>query len=374
MRGYGYTQSRGGFANLTMALTLDSTLGGGAFFGGGQGAGLLGEDTAGTLSSVASFLTEKVPMTGDTISWGLAGAIGAGLALIFALGSGRKRWGTALISLVALALFGLMLAGGKTGDTAEGLIEKGFEAVPSLPDEIVSAGPTVEEALAQREPDCPNGHFAKNGACMSCMVEEVPPAPALSFRTADLGAAWRYASDRSVVPLSFIGRIGADPEPVEDMPLARMVSSSAGLCEADAALVLGSASSDGPADRNEARAKRRADSLAGEVEALCPGLTVYAVSLGQSRASRDSAADRALTVLAVNREEPGAPLDGQAVLDALLRGGPPEGPLTSRLDRFGESWTWVRGGSGEIVPGARPLDERRLVPRDGAPPSCTGRV
>lgn len=384
MRGYGYgggaygsaayAEERGGFFNLPTALLLSSGLGGSAFLGGGQGAGLLGDDLPGTLNGVASFLTEKVPMTGETISWGLAGTIGAGLALVFALGSGRKRWGTALISLIALALFGLMLAGGKAGGAAGELVEEGFDAIPSLPDDIVTPGPTVQEALAQRGPDCPQGHFAKDGACFSCMVEELPPAPALSFETADLGAAWRYASDRAVVPLSFIGRIGAEPEPVEDMPLARMVESRAGLCSADAALVIGSASSDGPQDRNEARARRRAQGLAREVERFCPGLTVYAVSLGQSRAARDSAADRALTVLAVNRDEPGAPLGGEAVLDALVRGSPPDGPLLSRLDQFGEAWTWVKGGSGEIVPGARVREERRLVPREGAPPSCTGRV
>ena len=194
-----------------------------------------------------------------------------------------------------------------------------------------------------------------------------------------LTAAWGYARDDVFADYATpTFDSGGTRLPLRNIALGERLGVAGGdLCAADAALVLGSASSDGPRERNVARARRRAEQLAREVGTACPGLVVFAASLGQSTAPTDRPADRALTVLAVNAREGSVSRDAiEEELGYRLSGGGPGGlpgaPLLGRLRHFPGEWVWVEGGQGRFDPAPRPRPAERVTRRRaGAPPSCT---
>ena len=374
MRGYAYEEPQGGFLRLPGAALLTALLGGGAFMGGRTG----GEAACGGFCEaarpVADLLQNSLPMTSDAASWGMAGVVGAGAALLFALLSEPRRSVLAGLSLLALAIFGLMLLGERAGETGGGAAARDARTARTTP---APAPRPAEAPLA-----CPPGQFARGEACATCFVEEeTPTGPRLALTPLRLAASWGYArDDRFAHYDSMTFDTGGAQLPLRNFALGdRLAVAGGDLCAADAALILGSASSDGPRARNEARARRRAAQLAAEVRAACPRLAIFAASLGQSAAPTDRPADRALTVIAVNGE--GGPVT-RAGVEAelgyrLAEGGPgglPGAPLLGRLHHFGGEWVWVEGGEGRFdpVPRARPA-ERTLRRREGAPASCSDR-
>ena len=371
MHGYSYEEPEGGFLRLPGAALLTALLGGGAFFGGRTGGQVACDGACAVVQPVANVLQGSLPMMGDTASWGLAGAIGAGGALLFALLSEPRRYVTAGVSLLALAIFGLMLLGGRAGELASDALGTVAEATDTLP-----APPAAPAAPAL---SCPPGQFARGEACATCFTEEdVPTAQALTLTPLRLAATWGYARDDSFAAYdSMTFDTGGTPLPLRNFALGdRLAVAGGDLCGADAALILGSASSDGPRARNVARARRRAEQLSREVRAACPRLTIFAASLGQSTAPTDRPADRALTVIAV---EGATGTVTRAAVEAelgyrLAEGGPaglPGAPLLGRLRHFGGEWTWVEGGEGRFDPAPRPRPSERVSRRRAdAPASC----
>ena len=369
MRGYSYEEPEGGFMRLPGAALLTGLLGSGAFMGGRMGGQAACEGACAVVQPVAGFLQGSLPMM-DAGSWGIAGVVGAGLGLLFALTSEPRRYVTAGISLLALAIFGLMLLGGRAGAAAGDIAAEVADATNVLPEQAAPAPAPLA---------CPPGQFARGEACATCFVEDtVPTPPRLALTPLRLTAAWGYARDDAFASYdSMTFDTGGASLPLRNFALGdRLAVAGGNLCAADAALILGSASSDGPRARNVARARRRAEQLAAEVRAACPRLPVFAASLGQSTAPTDRPADRALTVIAVN----GAPGDvtRAAVEEELgyrLAEGGPAGlvgaPLLGRLRHFPGEWSWVAGGTGRFdpAPKARP-SERTMRRRDGAPASC----
>lgn len=346
------------------AALIASGLGGGAMMGGELGAGGLMEGALSFLAPVADAVSGSLPMTGDTVSWALAGVIAGAAGLFLALITEPRRRGLALVSVLALVFFGLMLAGGRGAAVATDLAERAGldEVLPEVLDPLA-------ETLALT---CPDGTYADGEACRSCWTEErVRTGPALTFAPVRTEAAWGYAEDdafaRYAAATPNVGTTIRATAALSALPVAR-----GELCSADAALVLGSASSDGPAARNDARARRRAERLAAQVQRQCPGLPVFAASLGQSDAAADTAADRAITVLAVTAR--GTPVSQETVeaeLGHALATGLGDAPLLTRLGNFEGEWVWVAGGQGRFRPDAvaKPT-ERRSVLRDGAPARC----
>ena len=364
-----YDEPQGGFLRMPGAALIASALGGGAMMSGEFGVDGLMDGALSFLAPLAGAASGSLPMTNDTVSWALAGVIAGAGGLFLALISEPRRRGMALVSVLALVFFGLMLAGGRGAEIATELAERAGldEVLPELPD-------FEGRALAL---SCPDGSFADGEACRSCTVQtEVRTGPALTFAPVRTEAAWGYAEDdafaryAAAVP-NTAGAIRATAA-LSALPVANDA-----LCAADAALVLGSASSDGPAGRNEARARRRAERLAAQVRRQCPGLPVFAASLGQSDAPADAAADRAITVLAVTaRDTRVAQETVEAELGHALATGPlatslGEAPLLIRLHHFGDEWLWVAGGQGRFRPdAARKPTERREQLREGAPAAC----
>ena len=383
MHGYSYEEPDGGFLRLPGAALLASLIGGGAFFGGRFGGDAACDGVCGVVQPAASLLQGSLPMTSDAVSWGMAGVVGAGLALLFALLSSPRRLVTAGVSVLALAIFGLMLLGERAGLDGAGeaardvLAEADLLPTPPAPAPAPAPAPVPTPAVL----DCPPGQFARGEACLSCMVEEDVAAPApLTLTPLRMTAAWGYASDDAFSDYdSPAFTAGGARTPLRNLALGQRLAVAGGdLCAADAALVLGSASSDGPRARNLARARRRAEQLAREVRGACPGLPVFAASLGQSTAPTDRPADRALTVLAVDSAS-GAVTRAAVERELghrLAEGGPaglPGAPLLGRLRHFPGEWVWTDGASGRFDPAPRPRPtERTLRRRVDAPRSCEG--
>ena len=363
MRAY-YEEPRGGFARMPGAALITALAGGGALMGGQMGGEGLLEGPLSFLAPVAGLVTSGLPMTDDRVSWALAGLIAGALGLLISLASAPRRKGLMAASVLALVFFGLMLAGGRGERIAADLAERAGldEVIETLPAPV-----TPQAALS-----CPDGTFADGEACRSCRVERVVrTGPALTFAPVRTEAAWGYAEDDAFAAYAAANaRAGSAIRGTA--ALSALPVAGDALCAADGALVLGSASSDGPSARNEARARRRAERLAGEVRRRCPGLPVFAASLGQSDAARDAAADRAITVLAVTARD--AAVSAQTVeaeLGHALATGLGEAPLLTRLANFEGEWVWVAGGAGRFRPEAAAQPTERVWGyRDDAPAFC----
>ena len=372
MHGYRYEEPSAGFFRLPGAAVLAASLGGGAFLGGRTGGSIACDGMCELLAPVADLAQGSLPGTGDALSWGWAGVAGAGLALLIALTSSPRRKVTAVVSLIALALFGLVLLGGRAGEVAGSALREAGLATPPV---LQALRPEARLATT-----CPEGSYARGEGCLSCRVETLGPEPgAVTLSPLRFTAAWGYAEDAAYA--LYESEAFAAPQlgvPLRNLTFDGQVAGlGASLCYADAALVLGSASSDGPRARNDARARRRAAQLAGQVRRACPGLPVYAASLGQSSASTDDAADRAITVVGVSARDGGAvgTAEIERELGHLLAEGGAGAPLLGRLRHFPGAWTWIEGGQGRFRPDAAPRAEARsLRLRDDAPESCRRQV
>lgn len=348
-----YREPDEGFARFPGAALIAGLLGTAGYFGGRVAGGPAREGALSFLAPVAGVLQADVPLTGGALSWAMAGLIASSVGLFVALITTPRRKGLALISLLALVFFALMLAGWGRAPLAEDRFDE-----PDLP----AATADVVEVVEPAPLICSAEQFALDGVCAPCLVSrEVRSGPALVFVPVRTDAAWGYAEDDAVASA------GAGT-----MPLGRLNVGGDALCVADAALVLGSASSDGPAGRNIARAERRAKRLADEMGRRCPGLPIYAATLGQSAARTDLSTDRAVTVLAVTAEETTvSPRAVELELGHALATGLGGAPLLTRLHHFSDEWVWVAGGQGRFRPDAiaRPTTIVEL-PHNDAPARC----
>lgn len=371
----------------------------------------------GVFGGAGGALREPFFIFGDTLSWVMGLAILLGFFLWMAFGSGS--YGFSFVLILLLLALGAAMAKGTSQlaslPPARMALEDAFIELRSAvePDASRSrrspgamaptAGPkppvtqgmpqgggtiiingeaeTASPARLER-PECPAGNFWNGEGCSPCTVAKTEAAaPALRFVPARVEAAWDYADNRHVTafgrsggPLP-VGALGFDELAARAEAAADSVEATRGLCAADAVLVLGSASSDGPLARNLDRAQQRADALAEEVSLACGGKTpVYAISLGQSDAGDDEPTDRLVTVLGIEAVpgEAVSPSLIEAELGHALAEGGVESPLLARAGHFPLSrWSWVRGANGPvgISPAARPVETVRRL-RPDAPDSC----
>ncbi|MCQ8184332.1 hypothetical protein [Parvularcula maris] len=262
------------------------------------------------------------------------------------------------IGLAAVSFF-YFLPAGEPAEPTEVVVTD-----PVLPPRPEDTGLIADPVLPER---CRDGQFLEGGVCTSCTVERVVTAePKLRFRSVDTGANWVYAERRLV-------EAGSGEESVNSY-IERLAERSS-FCSAEALLVYGSASSDGMRPLNEERARARAANLAEAVRRACTGrssgLTIYALSLGQSEAPSDVPEDRPVSISVIENLS-GEELSSELVLEELehaVAEGQNPAAILSRRDRFPQPWTGPRGTRDAFD--AVPRPERRvrtLVP--GAPPSC----
>jgi hypothetical protein len=345
--------------NILRGLVLAIVIGAGAVVVGGAAA-LFG--CAGGCSFAepgAAFMRSEVAFLG-------------GLTMAFALG------GFLLLGLfVALvprdpvtvlgALFGLGLAAVSffyflpPGELVA-IEEVGDPVLPPLPEEEAIG------LIADPAPlSCAAGTFEQGGTCAPCTIEQtVPAAASLRFRAVPTGASWVYADRRMV-------EAGGRELSIDDY--TEELAGRTDLCDADALLVYGSASSDGERPVNEARAQARASNLGEAVRAACTGrssgLTIYALSLGQSEAPMDVPEDRFVSISAID-----ILTDDQVTADMVLEElsyaveeGQGVAPILSRRERFPRPWTGPRGTASSFRAVPRPT-ERTEILAPGAPASC----
>ena len=344
------------------------------------------------LAGLSEFLHQPFPVMGDTLIWAMALAIILGVFLWIAFGTGS--FGLGIIVVLALALIGASLA----GDSGEGqILDEEAEVDPIInndpetdpeptfapetdpePDMVPDIDPepmNEELAFSPAEPaipQCPEGNFWNGEGCSACSVtRSVAATPKLAFHPARTQATWGYAAADSFSTAS-----GGGEQPILDFSLHTELAPDAGpLCTNDAVLVIGSASSDGPLERNLDRARIRAEQLASQVDGACNGqVDVFAISLGQSTAERDNFKDRALTVIGL--DSLGAEPVTQALIETelgyLIKEGDHSSALLSRASYFPQAdWSWVEGGTGRVRPasGQRPVETVTEL-RPGAPASC----
>lgn len=222
------------------------------------------------------------------------------------------------------------------------------DAIPDLPD----------------EPVCEAGEFYDGVACTPCEKTTLEQAKAaISFEAIETRAYWTYAR---------AGMVNVDGQNTSTTGFVADLAVSEDLCEAPAILVLGSASSDGERERNEKRARDRADNLADAVRAACgDDANVMAMSLGQSEAEVDAAVDRSVTIVKLN------PLGGKTLTPELLyselghalAAGEPSSPLIERRPVFTKPWIGAKGEALSIEVKNRPLVRQTSLVA-GAPSSC----
>lgn len=231
--------------------------------------------------------------------------------------------------------------------------------------------PTDQEAAPPAPlvqlPACAVGTFRPEGSldpCVPCAREVTVQAPAtLSLVPLNTGAHWVYASDSLVTTGEGEVAIGA---------FVASLAQTSGLCNAPGVLVFGSASSDGPPERNRRRSRTRADKLAFAVANACgDGIQTFAVSLGQSQHESDEDGDRpvAITQVFPLLDDP---LSAPVLLKELgyaLAEQEKAFPLLARRDRFPGPWASPDGWDSPVDARPRPqvLD---IVETPGAPTSC----
>lgn len=226
------------------------------------------------------------------------------------------------------------------------------------------------EATSEPEPiRCRTGSFADGSSCVPCETEEVVAVePALSFEAIETDAFWQYAKDARVVSA------GSGRE-LTLRQLAENLAQDTAICDARALLVYGSASSDGERDLNVARAQARASNLADAISQACTGrsngLTIFALSLGQSEATEDVPEDRLVGISAMSAA-PGVDFESSVIFDELgyaISEGQLVAPLLDRRDRFPNPWQGPSGTIQGIEVKSRPM--RTVISKTpGAPLSC----
>jgi hypothetical protein len=242
--------------------------------------------------------------------------------------------------------------------------EAAAAADPVLPPQPEDLGLIADPALPER---CAEGDFPLGGICTSCTVERTVSAePKLRFRSIDTGASWVYAERRLV-------EAGSGEESV-DAYIGRLAE-RLDFCRAEALLVYGSASSDGERPLNEERARARAANLAEAVRKGCTGrsdgLTIYALSLGQSEAPADVPEDRPVSISVIENIG-GETLTAELVLDELghaVAEGQVPASILSRRERFPQPWTGPKGRRDPFEAEPRPTRRVRVL-APSAPASC----
>ncbi|WOI54450.1 hypothetical protein [Parvularcula sp. LCG005] len=364
---YGEIDDRRGVMGWMTGLILAIPLSVGAFLGGRWLAGRFCEGTACEAVAPASdVLLQNFEPLGDMVSWAVVIAIGLGVLVWFALASYPRKIALAFVLLLAIAFLGFMVPG--QGDEIIDIIEEPLEDV--LPVTTAAATPIPVE------PECPAGNFFNGAGCSPCTETAMSPQPsALYFAPLKFDAAWQYADDQRYYRLADTAA-AAPYRALTDLVIDGSVSAGGqAVCASGAILVIGSSSSDGPLDRNRARAKRRADHLASQVARTCPNATaIYALSLGQSTASVDTDTDRMLTVIGLDTPD-GSPVTRAKLeqeLGYVLSQGTHGATLLSRHDSFPQSgWEWVEGASGkaDIRIMDRPYETITRL-REDAPDTC----
>lgn len=297
----------------------------------------------------------QTPIGGSPVTAGIAAAVALGVLLWPAISSRPLRLGTGIVSLVGLGFIGALLA-----------------RAPSPASPPPAEAPAADTPTAAL-PACPDGTFRSGEACAPCTeTMSVPEAAGLFFAPMQFEATWKYANDRAIV------RGAAGEAPVDDLTIEGNVSPGGqAVCASGAILVVGSASSDGPLARNEARAAARAARLASHVAKSCAKAPpVFALSFGQSRAAADAADDRALTIIGLDTPD-GTPVTAALIereLGYVLDSGVHGSALLARHANFpAAGWRWVKGGQGTptVTIAPRPFSRVDML-RDDAPPSCLG--
>ncbi|NRA30572.1 MAG: hypothetical protein HRU11_09950 [Parvularculaceae bacterium] len=233
--------------------------------------------------------------------------------------------------------------------------------VPDPVQETLSPAPLVQL------PACEAGTFRAEGStdpCIPCSREVTVAAPAtVSLVPLRTGAHWVYASDALVSAGEGDISVGA---------FMTSLGETTGLCDAPALLVFGSASSDGPPERNRRRSRSRADKLASAVAETCgSNVQTFAISLGQSQHDSDDEADRPVAITQVFPLSDD-PLTARAILDELGYALAEQGasfPLLARRDRFPDPWVSPDGEDTRLDALPRP-QVMEVVPAPGAPTSC----
>lgn len=303
----------------------------------------------------ADLITEPTPGLGGAVSTAalLAVLLFLGLVIVFVPRDPVISLGTIFALLVAILGFLLWLPRPSKFQAAEPAAD---EPLPAVADE-----PEVTDPLPLQ---CEPGTFENDGACVPC--EEpltAPAAPKVSFTPINTGASFTYARSAMV-------DVAGVSQSVRSF--VATISDEHSICDAEAVLVFGSASSDGLRERNEKRAKDRAENLGAAVKSVCgEGVDVYPVSLGQSEAEVDTPEDRAVTIVKLGQSAPEGITTG-TVLEELsyhLSAGSVAVSLLGRGELFPQPWTGPGGEPTEVAAKSRPL-ATTMVPVPGAPPSC----
>ncbi len=379
---YGYEppSRSGGLLHWLVRLIVAVAISVGAVFGGRAAASRLCPGTCEALDPFRDVLLAPLSIAPDILCWAIVAAVVLALFVWIALAHRPTLLGLLLLSLLALAFIGALFSGDR-----DGLIDwEKFRSSEPLPAPQTQSWDITPEPAPLPAPEpapvlaCAADEFLGEGgsACLPCFETRLEPqAPRAYFAPMAFDAAWQYAKDNRY------GRMADDIDAsashfasVQDLVIAgQRAAGGRALCASGAVLVVGSASADGPADRNAARAQRRAEQLAAQVRRGCgDDLPVFALSIGQSQASVDTAADRALTVLAVDTPD-GAPVTRARILEELGFAMADQAALGGVLDRTEHfpvsSWQWQDKTAAAPMIAARPIEEvERLVA--GAPSSC----
>jgi len=349
-RGIGKGTLIGGVLGLIMLL------------GGVLSAGFIcgAEDSCSAARSLADVIgwdSRPFQVTGTALEF-MAALLGLGLAVTM-MPRQPVRWlGAVFMALMAGDGFLMAL---EPAPTPVVEAEKPTPLPEEIPDELLA-----EET---QRPACRSGTFRPETSsaidCLPCTVEQQSTKPAaLSLIPMRTEAHWVYASDQ---------RVETSTGSMTTAALVQGLADEQGLCDAPAILVFGSASSDGPADRNRRRARSRADRLASAVAEVCgSGVATYALSLGQSQHDEDDEADRPVSLTQVYPLGD-APVSGELVLQELgyaLAEQEEAFPLLARRNRFPQPWTAGDDDPAQLDAVARP-QVTEVVRDPQAPASCT---
>ncbi len=326
---------------------------------------------------VAELITTPTPGLGGAISTAavLAVLLFLGLFLVLIPDDPVRSLATIFSALIAVLAFLLFLPrpGGVVERADEPVpeeIARAGERLPDLRDQRLdpepSEGAFTEPGFERSEPlpACGEGTFFDGEACVPCTTTITADAPPrLTFDPVPTEAHWVYAREDLV-------ELGSREVPLGTF--AEGFAEAHRLCQAEALLVFGSASADGGRPRNDLRARNRASRLGDALRRACPSAPpVFALSLGQSEAAEDVAADRPISVVRVaslTADEVSMPVILEELGYVIAAGGPAP-DLLSRRSRFPEPWRSSDGGRAALRVKTRPT-ETVTVPAIDAPASC----